>query len=85
MQAMLAHTSTKFKRYFPEIEVNLEDSMFLSIEIDTRDYQDGEYQLTIYTDRNEVIGEEIIKIGDYSKMENTQYKVEKKFTTYVRK
>lgn len=84
MQAMLTNTSTKFKRYFPEIKVN-SDNMFLYVEIDTRDYQDGEYQLTIYTDRNEVIGEEIIKIGDYNNMENTQYKVEKKFTTYVRK
>lgn len=85
MQAMLTNTSTKFKRYFPEIKVNSDNSMFLYVEIDTREYQDGEYQLTIYTDRNEVIGEEIIKIGDYTKMENTQYKVEKKFTTYVRK
>lgn len=84
MQAILEHTSTKFKRYFPDIKVNSDNSMFLYVELDIRDYQDGEYQLIIYTDKNEVVGEEIIRIGDH-KETNTQYKVEKKFTQYVRK
>lgn len=84
MQAILEHTSTKFKRYFPEITVKSDNDMFYYVELDIRDYQDGEYQLTIYTDKNEVIGQELIRIGDHTET-NTQYKVEKKFTQYVRK
>ena len=84
MQAILEHTTTKFKRYLPDVDIKSEDFMFFSIELDTSKFTDGEYQLTIYTDRNELVGEEIIRIGEY-KSEKAQYKVEKRFTQYVRK
>ena len=85
MQVILENLTTKYKQYFPDIEVNTDNPMYFTLNMDLSHLQDGEYQITIYTDDNKQIGEEIIKIGDYSKMENTQYKVEKKFTTYVRK
>lgn len=81
---MFEHLTTKFRRYYDNIEVSSDNPMFLTFELDTRNFADGEYQLTIYTDKNEVVGEEIIRIGNY-KTANTQYKVEKKFTQYVRK
>lgn len=84
MQVLIEHTTTKFKRYYPNIEVNIDNPLYLHIELDTRDFLDGEYQVTVYTNDNVVVGEEIIRIGEY-KSEKTQYKVEKRFTTYVRK
>ena len=84
MQAILEHTTTKFKRYFPNIHINSDNILYMMIEIDTRDYEDGEYQITIFEDDNRIIAKEIIRIGN-NKDTKTQYKVEKKFTQYVRK
>lgn len=84
MQVLIENTTTKFKRYYPEIEIKIDNPLFFSIEIDTRELEDGEYQITIYTDDNRVVGEEIIRIGEHNTATKTQYKVEKKFTQYVR-
>lgn len=82
MQAVLEHTTTKFKRYYPEIEATI-DQMYMNIELDTKDYDDGEYQITIYSDNNRIVAEDIIRIGGH-KDTKLQYKVEKKFTQYVK-
>ena len=84
MQAILENVTTKFKQYFPNIQVSSDNPLYLVFELDTRDYQDGEYEITIFEDDNRIIGKEIIKIGEF-KTAKTQYKVEKKFTQYVRK
>ncbi|MEE1226338.1 MAG: hypothetical protein UHM08_04445 [Bacteroidales bacterium] len=84
MQVILENLTTKYKQYFPDIEVNTDNPMYFTLNMDLSHLQDGEYQLTIYTDDNKQIGEEIIRLGEF-KAEKTQYKVEKKFTTYVRK
>lgn len=85
MQVILENLTTKYKQYFPDIEVNTDNPMYFTLNMDLSHLQDGEYQLTIYTDDNKQIGEEIIRLGEFNKAEKTQYKVEKKFTTYVRK
>lgn len=82
MQVILEHTTTKFKRYYPEIEVKTENVLHFTIELNVEDLEDGEYIMTIYKDNNEVITKDLVRIGDYKIME---YKVEKKFTQYVRK
>lgn len=82
MQVILECTSTKFKRYYPEIEVKTENVLHFVIELNVEDLEDGEYIMTIYKDNNEVITKELVRIGDYKIIE---YKVEKKFTQYVRK
>jgi hypothetical protein len=82
MQAILEHTTTKFKRYFPEIQVSI-DQMYINIELNTMGYEDGDYQITIYSDDNRIVAEDIIRIGGY-KSTKLQYKVEKKFTQYVK-
>jgi hypothetical protein len=46
-------------------------------------YEDGDYQITIYSDDNRIVAEDIIRIGGY-KSTKLQYKVEKKFTQYVK-
>lgn len=84
MQVILENLTTKYKQYFPDIEVNTDNPMYFTLNMDLSHLQDGEYQIAIYTDDNKQIGEEIIRLGEF-KVENTQYKVEKKFTTYVRK
>ena len=84
MQGILECTTTKFKRYYPQIEIIIDNPLFFHIELDTRSLEDGEYQITIYTDDNRVVGEELIRIGEHKTATKTQYKVEKKFTQYVR-
>ena len=84
MQLILEQFSTKFKRYYPDIEVISENNQYIKIEIDLSDFDDGEYVISIYDDNNEKIGEDIIRIGEY-KTTKTEYKIEKKFTQYVRK
>ena len=84
MQVILENLTTKYKQYFPDIEVNTDNPMYFTLNMDLSHLQDWEYKLTIYTDDNKQIGEEIIRLGEF-KAEKTQYKVEKKFTTYVRK
>ena len=85
MQAILENTTTKFKQYFPNIQVISDNPLYLVFEIDVRDYQDGEYEITLFEDDNRIIGKEIIKIGDFKNTNKIEYKVEKKFTQYVRK
>lgn len=84
MQLILEQVSTKFKRYYPDIEVISENNQYIKIEIDLSDFDDGEYVISIYDDNNEKIGEDLIRIGEY-KTTKTEYKIEKKFTQYVRK
>lgn len=84
MQAILEHTTTKYKQYYTEVEVNNDNPMFFIIELNTEGLADGEYMLSIYKDDNEFIAEELVRIGDY-KSAKTEYKIEKKFTQYVKK
>lgn len=84
MQAILANTTTKYKRYYSEVEIISSDNLYNLIELDTSDLEDGEYMLTIYSDDNKVVANDLIRIGDYSNTK-TQYKIEKKYTQYVRK
>lgn len=82
MQCILEHTTTKFKRYYPEVEVKSDNPIYFTIQIDVDGLQDGEYIMTLYKDNNEEIAKELMRIGNYKIIE---YKVEKKFTQYVRK
>lgn len=84
MQLILEQVSTKFKRYYPNIDVISENNQYIKIEIDLSDFDDGEYVISIYDDNNEKLGEDLIRIGEY-KTTKTEYKIEKKFTQYVRK
>lgn len=84
MQLILEHTTTKFKRYYPEVEVKTDNPMYVTIEIDTRKLADGEYEMKLYSNDNKLVAQDIVKIGDY-KAPTTEYKIEKKFTQYVRK
>lgn len=85
MQAKLEHTTTKFTQYFPDFGVISSDSMYMVVALDTTNYMDGEYTLTIYDDDNRVLAKDIVRIGDYNKNTKVEYKVEKKFIQYVRK
>lgn len=84
MQVIIEQISTKFKRYYPDIEVISENNQYITLDLDLSDFADGEYVITVYKDNNEKIGEDIIRIGDY-KTTKTEYKIEKKFIQYVRK
>lgn len=84
MQCILEHNTTKFKRYFPNIEIKSVNLMYYQIEIDTSDYEDGEYTITLITDTNTIVAEEMIRIGNHNDNKQ-QYKVTKKYTQYVRK
>lgn len=84
MQVIIEQISTKFKRYYPNIDVISDKKQYITLDLDLSDFADGEYVITVYTDNNEKIGEDIIRIGDY-KTTKTEYKIEKKFTQYVRK
>lgn len=84
MEVILENITTKFKRYYPEVNVISSDFIYIEIELDVADLTDGEYQLTLYDDNRKIIGKELVKIGDYNSTK-TQYKVEKKYTQYVRK
>lgn len=82
MQILLEHTTTKYKRYFDNVDVKIDNPLYMAINIDTANLEDGEYTLTLYKNNNEVVAKEIVRIGDYKIRE---YKVEKKYTEYVRK
>ena len=84
MQGILTNNTTKFTLYFDNLEVNLDNSMYAKVLINTKGLDDGEYTLKLYTDRNNLIVEDIVKIGE-TKTEKMEYKIEKKFTQYVRK
>ena len=84
MQGILQSNLTKFTLYLDNLEVNLDNSMYAKVLINTKGLDDGEYTLKLYTDRNNLIVEDIVKIGE-TKTEKMEYKIEKKFTQYVRK
>lgn len=84
MQLILEHTTTKFRRYYPEVQAKTDNPMYVTIEVDTRKLADGEYEMKLYSNDNKLVAEDIVKIGDY-KTPTTEYKIEKKFTQYVRK
>lgn len=84
MQCILRHNTTKFRRYYPYLDVNTDNIMYFEIVIDTRDFEDGEYTIQLFTDDNVMVGEDIIKLGKY-KNNKQQYKIEKKYTQYARK
>ena len=84
MQCILQHNTTKFRRYYPYLDVNTDNVMYFEIVIDTRDFEDGEYTIQLFTDDNVMVGEDIIKLGEY-KNNKQQYKIEKKYTQYARK
>ena len=84
MQVIIEQISTKFKRYYPNIDVISDNNQYIKIELNLTDFENGEYEITIYSDNNEKIGEDIIRIGEH-KTTKTEYKIEKKFTQYVRK
>ena len=84
MQILIENDTTHFKRYYPNIDVISDKKQYITLDLDLSDFADGEYVITVYTDNNEKIGEDIIRIGEY-KTTKTEYKIEKKFTQYVRK
>lgn len=84
MQAILTNNTTKFARYYDDIQPNPINPMYLSFTIDTSKLQDGEYNLRVYEDNNELVLEDFVKVGEYTN-NKIEYKVEKKFTQYVRK
>lgn len=84
MQGILTNNTTKFTLYLDNLEVNSDNSMYAKVLINTKGLDDGEYTLKLYTDRNNLIVEDIVKIGE-TKTEKMEYKIEKKFTQYVRK
>ena len=65
MQCILRHNTTKFRRYYPYLDVNTDNVMYFEIVIDTRDFEDGEYTIQLFTDDNVMVGEDIIRIGEY--------------------
>lgn len=84
MQCILQNITTKFKQYYPDIEVNL-NKLYATLELNTEEYKNGEYLITLLTDDNEIVGEEMVKIGDFSSVETLQYKAGKMFKQYDRK
>ena len=82
MQVIIQNNSTKYKRYFEDVEVNIDNPLYMSINLDLTALQDGEYTLTLYKNNNEILAKELVRIGDFQIRE---YKIEKKFTEYVRK
>ena len=84
MQVKLTNNTTKFSVYYPEVEVKMDNSLYATVLVNTRDLQDGEYTMELYSDKNTLIVEDIVKIGDYTKQQKIEYKIEKKFTQYVK-
>lgn len=82
MQIVLEHNSTKYKRYFDEVNVNIDNPLYMSVKLNVATLEDGEYTLTLYKNSNDILAKELIRIGDYQIKE---YKVEKKYTQYARK
>ena len=82
MQILLENNSTKYKRYFEEVDINIDNPLYMAIKLDISTLNDGEYTLTLLKNNNEILAKELIRIGDYQIKE---YKVEKRYTEYVRK
>lgn len=80
MQVILENNTTHFKRYYEEVEVKI-GKIYIETEIDTSELEDGEYTLYLYTDVNELVSKDLVKIGNY----NNEYKMIRKFTQYGRK
>lgn len=86
MQAILEHLTTKYRQYYPEITLISDNNpLYDVIEIDTTDFIDGDYQISLINDNNTLISEEIIRVGTFTNKNKIEYKVEKKFTQYARK
>lgn len=81
MQVILENNTTHFKKYYGDVEVN-NSKLYTNFDLDVSGLQDGEYTLCLYSDRNELISKELVRIGDY---QIKKYKAEKKFTQYVKK
>lgn len=84
MQLSLSNITTNFKKYYPKIDVTFENELYIKFTIPTLDLGDGEYHLELFDDKNNLISEEVLRIGDFN-VDKKEYKVEKKFTQYVRK
>lgn len=85
MQAILEHLTTKYRQYYPEITLISDNTLYDVIEIDTTDFIDGDYKISLIDNNNTLISEEIIRVGTFTNKNKIEYKVEKKFTQYARK
>lgn len=82
MQILIEHNTTHFTQYFDNVKVKSETPLYKAIDLNIANLQDGDYTLTLYTNANEIIAKELIRIGDY---QIKKYKSEKKYTTYARR
>lgn len=85
MQVKITNNSTKFSVYFDKVEVNMDNPLYTTVLVNTKDLTDGEYTIQIYTDRNSLIVEDLIRIGEHKTNTKVEYKIDKNFTQYVRK
>lgn len=81
MQIVLRHNVTHFTQYFDEVVVKSATPLYKAIELDLTKLMDGEYTLTLYSNTNELLAKELLRIGDY---QIKQYKMEKKYKQYAR-
>ena len=77
MQILIENTTTKFKKYFDDVEIK-NGKIYLETQIDTSNLNDGEYRLFLYNDSNELISSDLLKIGEYN-IENKRLKVFKQY------
>lgn len=81
MQILLENNVTHFTKYYDNVDVE-NGTIYFKTEIDTSMLVDGEYTLYLLDNVNKVISKELVRLGNFNKNE---YKLEKKFTQYVRK
>lgn len=81
MQLILTNTTTNYSIYSPNITPITENEIYWEFEIDTSHLIDGEYQLKLYNDNNQIIYTDLVKIGEY-KPTKINYQVNKKYKTY---
>lgn len=81
MQLILTNTTTNYSIYSPNITPITENEIYWEFEIDTSRLIDGEYQLKLYSDNNQIIYTDLVKIGLY-KPTKISYQVNKKYKTY---
>ena len=77
MQILIENTTTKFKKYFDDVEIK-NGKIYLETQIDTSNLNDGDYRLFLYNDSNELISSDLLKIGEYN-IENKRLKVFKQY------
>ena len=77
MQILIENTTTKFKKYFDDVEIK-NGKIYLETQIDNSNLNDGEYRLFLYNDSNELISSDLLKIGEYN-IENKRLKVFKQY------